>query len=214
MPHRRRQIGRPDEHRIHPVHCGDLGDAGNRVMGFHLDDQAQFLFRADMIVRNQSVDIGPRHARNAADAARRIAHGRHRRPRLERGLNVRDHQGLRPQIQQPLDQDRVVAGGPDNGAGAIGCHGLHHPHRVGHVGQGMFGVDHHPVEPRRRQRLDRDGTGNGVPYADLLPAVLQGPLEPVDGHHLAPTSPAIRRSASRYPSVPNPAITPSARRLT
>ena len=108
----RREVARPDENPIHALHRGDGLDFAESRTRLYLDQHAGALVGRAMIVGDPAVAIRPRRHRHAPDAARRIAGGRDRAPRLFAVLHERNQKRPRTHVQNALDQHGVVPGTP------------------------------------------------------------------------------------------------------
>ena len=108
MPHRRAEVGRSDEDAVHTVDRGDLGNSVDRTQCFSLHQQADLPVGLLQIGGSAAIAAGAAAGGDAANAGRRIAAGRNRAARLFSILHKRNEQGLRADIEQALDQYRIV----------------------------------------------------------------------------------------------------------
>ena len=121
--------------------------------------------------------------REAAKALGRVPDGHDRAAGLLLRFHIGDQQRLGADIEQALDGDGIVPGGPDHGMRRSAGHrlkfGEHHRQLVRRV----LGVERDPVESGIREDFDHDVARQAVPQPDLQPAgfqrLLEGIMEPV-----------------------------------
>jgi hypothetical protein len=82
-------------------------------------------------------------------------------------------------VEQALDDHRIVPGRPDDGVSHSAAHrlkfGEHHRQLVRRV----LGIEQNPVESGVRKDFDHQMARQAVPQPDLQPAGVQRPLEGV-----------------------------------
>ncbi len=155
----RRQVRRADEDAVDAVDRGDLLEPVERLARLDLHEQAEFLGGPLGVARNPPEPRGSRQARHAAHTLGRVARRCDGGPRLVRVLHVGDQQGLRAEIEEALDQDRVVAGGTHHRRHVVGRHRLKLRKHGEWVARRVLCVEQQPVVARARRRLGGVGTG-------------------------------------------------------
>ena len=200
IPHTRRQVRRPDKHTIDTLGQGDLLQTVRRFQRFHLNDQADLVIRAGMIVLDLSIAPRSCATRHASHACGRIPHRLHGGFRFLGRLHIGHKDRLRAKIQNAFDRRRAVLHHPHNGCRArIGRHRLQRGQHIHYAPCRMFGIDHDPVIANRGKRFRHRVAAQRVPQPDLLLPCFQRGFECVlrQIHHLLPKRLATRRSASR-----------------
>src|SRR5690606_17792305 len=96
------QVVGADEYAVDAINRGDLLDLIEGAATLNLHDQADLLLRAVQIVLDAAESRRPRGAADAADAGRRVARGRHRRPRLLGRLHEGNEERLNADVQEAL----------------------------------------------------------------------------------------------------------------
>jgi hypothetical protein len=147
--HRRRQVGRPDEHAVNPVHRGDLGCGIHPGRSLDLEDQRHVTVG---VLQVRVHPVPPRGAGQGgpdpARTARRVAHRLHDRARLVGGRDHRHEQILRADVEHLLDRDNVADRHPHDRRDRVRRHRLQlREHRLQAVG-GVLHVDEGPVHAR------------------------------------------------------------------
>ena len=168
----RGEIGRPDEDAV------DAIDGGDRLAGLDLNQQAELLLGVGRVAGDATEAGGPCQGRDAADAARRIAHGRDRNRRCLGRLHVGDQQGLGTDVEEAIDEDGIVGRWPDD-RGGVGCRCLQLRQHGQGIAWAVLGVEEQPVIAGAGEKLGDVGPGQRRPEADLAPARAQAGLEGV-----------------------------------
>ncbi len=176
-----REVGGADEEAVDAVDGGDRLEGVEAGAGLDLDDQAELLLGAGEVVGDAAVAGGAGQRRDAAHAARRVAHGGDGGLGLGGGLDVGDEQRLRADVEEALDQRGVVDLRADDRGQRIGREGLELGEDAELVAGRMLGVEQQPVEAGAGDRLGGEAVDQRDPEADLRAALGEGGLEAVAG---------------------------------
>src|SRR6185436_12456801 len=115
--------------------------------GLDLDDDADFFVGAGEVVLDAPVAARPRRGGDAANAVRRIPGGGYRTARLVRGLDERHEQALHAEVEEALEEDRIVPGRTHDRRGRARLHRLQLAVHVRELVGRVLGVEQQPVEP-------------------------------------------------------------------
>ncbi|MNH34072.1 hypothetical protein D3C79_946420 [compost metagenome] len=105
-------------------------------------------------------------ATDATDAVGWVTHGAHQGLGLLGGFDHGDHQCLRADVQQLLDQIGVAIHGAHDGCGGVGRHGLQLREYARYGVWRVFTVDQHPVITGGGD--DLGGVAGGEPGPDAI----------------------------------------------
>ncbi len=147
--HRRRQVGRPDEHAVHPVHRGDLGCGIHPRGRLDLDEQ-RHVVGGVLEVGVDSVP-SPGSSEGIADPARsegRVSHRGDRRGRLLGRGDHRHQEVLRADVEHLLDRDDVADRHAHDRCDRVCGHRLQLRQHGLEAVRGVLHVDERPVHAR------------------------------------------------------------------
>jgi len=143
-----------------------------------LDDHANFPVRGLVVVRDlaESVHTGERH--HAANAALiGVSCRGDRQFRFLGVLNHREQYRLGANVEDPLDNDRVVPRYPHHRLRIARLDNLQLQQDIDQIIRRMFHVDDDPVVAGMGQHLGNDGAAQPAPQSDLALALLDCAFE-------------------------------------
>ncbi len=178
----RGEVARTDEQAVHAFHGGDGLEVLQGQPGFDLNQHAEFLVDALVVISDSPVIIRPCRSDEATPALRWISGGGDGGARFFGRLHVRHEQVLHADVEQSLEEDQVIPGWPHDGGGGAAGHRLQiiedHRQLIG----GVFGVDQNPIEAGAGDHFHGQIAAEAIPEADLRPAITDRLLEGVNGH--------------------------------
>ncbi|MCY1445034.1 hypothetical protein D9M71_615340 [compost metagenome] len=119
------------------------------------------------VIRHSVPARGPgQAAADPANAVGRVAHGTHQRLCLFGGFDHRDHQRLRADIQQLLDQVGIAIHRAHHWRSRVRRHGLQLGEYAGHGVGRVLAIDQHPVVTGGGD--DLGGVAGGEPGPDAI----------------------------------------------
>ena len=173
------KIARADEHAIDALNARNAFEVLEPALRLHLQQKTDLGVAASAYPLIRPKREARVCAANAAEALRRVANGHDRATGFLLRFHIGDQQRLGADVEQALDDHRVVPGRADHGMrrSAAGRQklGMHHRQFVRRV----LGVEQNPVESGIREDFDREMARQAVPQPDLQPAGLQRLLEGV-----------------------------------
>src|SRR6185312_13893194 len=177
MAHIGSEVRRADEDAVDPVDRGDRRNVGHRLARLALHQDANLLGGFLGIAGGATIAVGARRAGKAANALRRIARRRHGAPRLFGRLHERKEQRTRANVEQPLDDHRLVPWHAHDWLGGAALRGAQMMRDVRQLVGRMLHVEQEPVEAGAGRHLRRARAGEAHPQADLLCACGERALE-------------------------------------
>src|SRR5712692_10866905 len=182
MAHIGGEVGRADEDAVDALGRGDGGEVGNGLARLALHEDADLLRRALGVIGDAAVAVGPRRAGKAADALRRIARRRDGAPRFFGRLHEGKEQRARADVEQALDDHRLVPGHAHHRLGGAALGGAQMMRDVRQLVGRMLHVEEQPVEAGACRDFGRRRAGEAHPQADLRRARSKRALEAILRH--------------------------------
>ena len=167
----RGEVARTDENSIYSFdgrNGFNLTHSGTRL---HLHQYTNILVGLAVVIGNPAVAVGARSHRDTPVAERRVPGSRHGHFRFSCILNEWNQNGSGADIEDSLDQCRIVPDAPDHGLRGPPGHGLQLRKDIGHFVGSVLHIDENPIETRPRQDLGGDVTAKRAPQSDLMPAL-------------------------------------------